>query len=117
MALVASLAFGGVLRAPPRPLITCEVITASRRGMHGNYCALGALVEFVTGEPLDSPIQQLDFDPLGLDGLHLSTAAHFIPTFPTFDDVDTPRPPCVFSDQYGWGPTVTVSGAVSCIWV
>jgi D-alanyl-D-alanine carboxypeptidase len=118
------------------------------RYSNGNYCALGVLVEFVTGQPLDTAIQQLIFDPLGLDGLHLSTGGLLPTDIPhlnnvgrlsrlggagtfvvstedlaalvaatTFDDVDTLRPPGVFTDQYGWGHTGTVSGAVSCVWV
>ena len=125
---------------------------ASHRGVwrysNGNYCALGLLVEFITGQPLDTAIQQLVFDPLGIDGLHLSTGGLLPTDVPhpddlgrlsrlggagtfvvstedlaamvaatTFDDVDTLRPPGVFTDQYGWGHTGTVSGAISCIWV
>jgi CubicO group peptidase (beta-lactamase class C family) len=138
----------------------------SNRGVwrysNGNYCALGVLVEFVTGQPLDTAIQQLVFDPLGINGLHLSTGGllpadvpYFLPAdaaspigVPSINDVDrlsrlggagifivstedlaamvaattpadidTLRPPGVFTDQYGWGHTGTVSGAVSCIWV
>jgi len=84
---------------------------------NGNYCALGLLVEFITGQPLDIAIQQLVFDPLGIDGLHLSTGGLLPTDVQHPDDLDTLRPPGVFTDQYGWGHTGTVSGAVSCIWV
>lgn len=40
---------------------------------NGNYCALGLLVEHVTGLPLDSAAQLLVFDPAGIVGPHLST--------------------------------------------
>lgn len=39
---------------------------------NGNYCALGLLVEHVSGEPLDRAAQRLVFDPLGVDGAHLT---------------------------------------------
>lgn len=32
-------------------------------------------------------------------------------------DLAVTRPPAVFFDQYGWGHTGTVSGAISCLWV
>jgi D-alanyl-D-alanine carboxypeptidase len=40
---------------------------------NGNYCALGLLVEHVTGLPIDVAAQQLVFDPAGIAGPHLST--------------------------------------------
>lgn len=40
---------------------------------NGNYCALGLLVEHVTGLPIDVAAQQLVFDPAGISGPHLST--------------------------------------------
>jgi len=39
---------------------------------NGNYCLLGLLVEQRTGEPLDVALQQLVFDPIGADGVHLT---------------------------------------------
>jgi CubicO group peptidase (beta-lactamase class C family) len=124
----------------------------SHRGVwrysNGNYCALGLLVEFIAGQPLDVAIQQLVFDPLGINGLHLSTGGLLPTDVPHLDDVsrlsrlggagtfvistedlaamvasttlgdiETLRPPGLFTDQYGWGHTGTVSGAISCIWV
>ena len=32
-------------------------------------------------------------------------------------DYDTIKPPGVFVDQYGWGHTGTVDGAISCLWL
>jgi CubicO group peptidase (beta-lactamase class C family) len=40
---------------------------------NGNYCALGRLIEQTTGDNLDEAVQELVFDPLGLDGIHLTT--------------------------------------------
>ena len=49
---------------------------ASYRGRwtysNGNYCALGLLVERVTGMPLDQAAQQLVFDAVGATGVHLT---------------------------------------------
>ena len=56
-----------LLAAPPQP--TRGRWTYS----NGNYCALGLLIETVTGLPLDVAAQQLAFDPLGVDGIHLTT--------------------------------------------
>ena len=39
---------------------------------NGNYCLLGLLVEQRTGQPLDVALQQLVFDPVGVDGVHLT---------------------------------------------
>ena len=39
---------------------------------NGNYCALGLVIEHVTGQPLDEAVQQLVFDPVGVSGLHLT---------------------------------------------
>jgi CubicO group peptidase (beta-lactamase class C family) len=39
---------------------------------NGNYCLLGLLVEQRTGRPLDVALQQLVFDPVGVDGVHLT---------------------------------------------
>ncbi len=43
------------------------------RYSNGNYCALGLLVEAITGRPLDDATAQLVFDPIGVPGAHLST--------------------------------------------
>lgn len=40
---------------------------------NGNYCALGLLVEHVTGFSRDAAAQLLVFDPAGITGPHLST--------------------------------------------
>jgi CubicO group peptidase (beta-lactamase class C family) len=40
---------------------------------NGNYCLLGLLVEQRTSEPLDVALQQLVFDPVGANGVHLTT--------------------------------------------
>lgn len=39
---------------------------------NGNYCALGLLVEHLTGESLDDAAYELVFDPAGIDGPYLS---------------------------------------------
>lgn len=39
---------------------------------NGNYCLLGLLVEQRTGQRLDVALQQLVFDPVGADGIHLT---------------------------------------------
>lgn len=39
---------------------------------NGNYCLLGLLVEQRTGLALDDALQQLVFDPVGADGVHLT---------------------------------------------
>ena len=115
---------------------------------NGNYCALGLLVERVTGVPLDSAAQGLLFDPVAATGVHLTTDGQ-LPTdvgyrlgverlsrlggAGTFvvstDDVAavlaavTPADrrvltwPGVIVDQYGWGHTGSVDGAISCAWV
>jgi CubicO group peptidase (beta-lactamase class C family)/uncharacterized membrane protein YhhN len=44
------------------------------RYSNGNYCALGLLVEHVTGLPLDTATAQLVFEPAGVDGPSLNTA-------------------------------------------
>ncbi len=41
---------------------------------NGNYCALGLLVEYVTGKQLDNAARLLVFDPIGVTGPHLTTA-------------------------------------------
>lgn len=57
----------GLIDSPP------EGSRGKWRYSNGNYCALGLLVEGVTGEPLDRAAQQLVFDPLEVDGAHLTT--------------------------------------------
>lgn len=117
------------------------------RYSNGNYCALGLLIESITGQPIDVAAQRLLFDPLGLDGVHLSTdglrptdvphandeqrlsrlggAGVFVASTDdlsalvattTWDDVVTLQPPGIHTDQYGWGHTGTVNGAISCLW-
>ncbi len=58
----------GLLTAPP---------TDQRGKWHysnGNYCALGLFAERLTGEPLDALAQRLVFEPIGLEGVHLTTS-------------------------------------------
>ncbi len=115
---------------------------------NGNYCALGLLVEAVTGLPLDQAAQSILLDPIGASGVHLTTGGH-LPTdvgyalglgrlarlggaggfIASTDDIATVLAsitpadrgvmtwPGVFVDQYGWGHTGTVDGALSCAWV
>jgi D-alanyl-D-alanine carboxypeptidase len=115
---------------------------------NGNYCALGLLVEFLTGHPLDGALAELVFDPAGLSPAHLADDGQ------TPDDIAhrrgvarlsrlggagnliastdsvagalarlTPADylslhlPGGFIDQYGFGHTGTVGGAVACAWV
>jgi CubicO group peptidase (beta-lactamase class C family) len=118
------------------------------RYSNGNYCALGLLIETLTASPLDEAARTLVFDPLGIDGPHLSTngllptdvghagsverldrlggAGVFVASTDslaamigsaTWPDYFTIQPPGVFVDQYGWGHTGTVEGAISCIWL
>jgi D-alanyl-D-alanine carboxypeptidase len=44
---------------------------------NGNYCALGLLVERITGQPLDQAVQNLVFDELEATGLHLTINGEF----------------------------------------
>jgi D-alanyl-D-alanine carboxypeptidase len=39
---------------------------------NGNYCLLGMVIEARTGLPLGEAVQQLVFDPVGADGVHLT---------------------------------------------
>jgi D-alanyl-D-alanine carboxypeptidase len=115
---------------------------------NGNYCALGLLVEHVTGRALDAAAQTLLFDPVEATGVHLTTngqlptdigyrlgverlsrlggAGTFIVSTDdlaivlanlTTSDLDVLRWPGVMVDQYGWGHTGTVDGALACAWV
>jgi D-alanyl-D-alanine carboxypeptidase len=54
--------------APPRPERGTWVYS------NGNYCALGMLIEHVTGESLDAATRHLVFEPAGVDGPHLTSA-------------------------------------------
>jgi D-alanyl-D-alanine carboxypeptidase len=40
---------------------------------NGNYCALGLLIQHVTGQHIDAAARSLVFDPLGLTAAHLTT--------------------------------------------
>lgn len=115
---------------------------------NGNYCALGLLVEFLTGHPLDRALAELVFDPAGLSPVHLAddgqiaddiahrrgvarlarlggagnlivstdsvagALAHLTPA-----DYASLHLPSGFIDQYGFGHTGTVGGAVACAWI
>ena len=57
----------GLIDSPP------ESSRGEWRYSNGNYCAVGLLVEQITGEPIDRAAQQLVFDPIGADGAHLTT--------------------------------------------
>jgi D-alanyl-D-alanine carboxypeptidase len=115
---------------------------------NGNYCALGILIESVTGMPLDESLDALVFDPAGLSGAHLTTdgqrpedivyhrgvarlsrlggAGSLIVSTDSIAgalaamgpaDYEALRFPSGFVDQYGFGYTGTVGGAVACAWV
>ena len=115
---------------------------------NGNYCALGLLVEAVTGIPLDDAAQSILLDPIGASGIHLTTdgqlpgdvgyapgvdrlarlggAGTFLVSTDdlaavmssiTPDDREIMTWPGLIVDQYGWGHTGSVTGAVSCVWV
>ena len=43
------------------------------RYSNGNYCALGLLVEHLTGQPLDVAANELVFGPAGIEGPYLTT--------------------------------------------
>jgi CubicO group peptidase (beta-lactamase class C family) len=113
---------------------------------NGNYCALGVLVEHVTGLPLDDAARSVL--PLSASGLHLTTEGQ-LPTDVEYrpgvarlsrlggagtfivstDDITallatlTPEDlgvmtwPGLFVDQYGWGHTGSIDDAVACAWV
>ncbi len=115
---------------------------------NGNYCALGLLVEALTGTPLDEAVQSILLDPLGASGIHLTTNGQ-LPTdvgyalgvdrlarlggagsfLVSTDDLaavmssispadrEVMTWPGLIVDQYGWGHTGSVDGAVSCVWV
>ncbi|HEY4333696.1 MAG TPA: serine hydrolase domain-containing protein, partial [Ilumatobacteraceae bacterium] len=55
------------LAAPPTPKRGTWVYS------NGNYCALGLLIENVTGVSRDAAAQALVFDPIGVIGPHLTT--------------------------------------------
>lgn len=115
---------------------------------NGNYCALGLLVEQVSGLSLDAAAQILLFDPAGSNGVHLTTdgllptdvgyrlgverlsrlggAGTFVVSTDdlaavlagvTPSDLSVLTWPGVMIDQYGWGHTGTVDGALACAWV
>jgi D-alanyl-D-alanine carboxypeptidase len=114
---------------------------------NGNYCALGLVVEGLTGVPLDVAAQTILLDPLAISGVHLTTggqlpsdagyalgvdrldrlggAGSFIVSTDdlatvvgatTALDRELVTWPGIFVDQYGWGHTGSVDGAVSCVW-
>jgi D-alanyl-D-alanine carboxypeptidase len=125
---------------------------AGHRGVwtysNGNFCALGILVETVTGLRLDAALDALVFGPAGVSGAHLTTdgqrpediayhrgvarlsrlggAGSLIVSTDSIAgalaalgpaDHETLRLPSGFVDQYGYGYTGTVGGAVACAWV
>lgn len=115
---------------------------------NGNYCALGLLVEIVTGERYDAAAYRLVLGPAGVAGAHLTVDgaqpgdAPYAKGVGRFDrlggagqwvmstddvaallgaitdaDREVLRYPGIIVDQYGWGHTGSVDGAVSCAWV
>jgi D-alanyl-D-alanine carboxypeptidase len=119
----------------------------SWRYSNGNYCALGLLVEHLTGLDLDEAAYQLVFDPANVSGPYLSTDGFDDASAPyakgtarlarlggagtwlastddiaamlsavTDADMVTLEWPGIIIDQYGWGHTGTVDGAVTCAW-
>ena len=115
---------------------------------NGNYCVLGLLVEFLTGQPLDVALADLVFEPNGLSPARLTTNGQrpdevghrrgverlsrlggagtlLMSTdsvagalaWLTPSDYESLRLPSGFIDQYGFGHTGTVGGAVACAWV
>lgn len=55
------------LAAPP------SATRGTWRYSNGNYCALGLLIEAITGEPIDAAARRLVLDPAGVNGPHLTT--------------------------------------------
>jgi CubicO group peptidase (beta-lactamase class C family) len=142
---------GGIDCATFLPTLLAQPPTSSRGRWtysNGNYCALGLLVERVSGLPLDWAVHTLLLHPIGASGAHLTTGGQlpgdigYGPGVPRLsrlggagsfvvstDDVAatlasvTPADlqvltwPGVLVDQYGWGHTGTVDGAVACAWV
>jgi D-alanyl-D-alanine carboxypeptidase len=49
---------------------------------NGNYCALGLLVQYITGLTLDQAAYVLVFQPAGIDGPFLSTNGYQVPSVP-----------------------------------
>jgi D-alanyl-D-alanine carboxypeptidase len=115
---------------------------------NGNYCALGLVIEYVTGERLDAAAYRLVLDPAAIEGAHLTIDGALPGDAPyakgvarfdrlggagqwvmSTDDVATMLAtlteadravltyPGVLVDQYGWGHTGTVDGAVACAWL
>ena len=115
---------------------------------NGNYCLLGLLVEAESQLPLDAALQILVFDPIDVDGLHLTDDGLLPGDIPHVEGVgrlarlggagnlvvstddlammlgrasdadrSVLRAPGVFTDQYGYGHTGTITGAKSCVWV
>jgi D-alanyl-D-alanine carboxypeptidase len=115
---------------------------------NGNFCALGLVVEGLTGVPLDVAAQTILFEPIGLSGVHLTTGGQlpsdvgYAPGVDRLDrlggagsfivstddlaavvgattalDREVITWPGIFVDQYGWGHTGSVDGAVSCVWM
>lgn len=115
---------------------------------NGNYCALGLLIEAVSGERYDAVARRLVLDPIGITGAHLTVDgagpddAPYAKGVARFDrlgaagqwmistddvaamlagvtaaDREVLTYPGVIVDQYGWGHTGSVDGAVSCAWV
>lgn len=136
-----AIPLGAVLAAAPTPARGTWVYS------NGNYCALGLLIESVTGERYDAVARRLVLEPAGIAGPHLTIDGSGPDDAPyskgvarfdrlgaagqwmiSTDDVATMLAavtaadrdvlvwPGVIADQYGWGHTGSVDGAVSCAW-
>ncbi len=129
------------MAAPPTPKRGTWVYS------NGNYCALGLLIEAVSHTGRDDVAQSYVFDPLHIEGPHLTTepsakdgpyalgvarlerlggagtwmaSTDDIATMldhVTAADRETLVSPGIITDQYGWGHTGTVDGARACAWV
>lgn len=131
-----------LLTSPP------EADRGQWRYSNGNYCLLGLIIETETQLPLDVALQILVFDPIGVDGIHLTDGGLLTGDIPHVEGVErltrlggagtlvvstddlamlfgratdfdrsVLQNPAVFTDQYGYGHTGTITGAKACLWV
>ncbi|MGD9701429.1 MAG: serine hydrolase domain-containing protein [Acidimicrobiia bacterium] len=71
----------GVMALPPEPT------RGTWRYSNGNYCALGLLIEHLTGSQLDAAARVTVFDPIAVSGPHLTTDGAAPDDAPYFKDV------------------------------